>query len=83
MRIYAYLLISLDEYSLGNPAALHRGFIVSPTDDPRFVVNLTIFPDKGRSTQLRILKPDKENSRGSPELSNQNMRRIVQGVPEF
>ena len=35
-----------------------QGVIVSPTDYPRFVLNmiLTIFPDESRSTQLRISK---------------------------
>ena len=36
-----------------------------------------------RLTQLRILKPSREHSRGSPGSSNQNLRQIGSGVPEL
>ena len=40
-----------------------------------FTRTWTIFP-----TQLRILKPSYEHSRGSPELPNQSLRQIGPGV---
>ena len=44
--------------------ALPRLLIVNPTVYPHLVI--ASFPDKSRPTQLRILKPSQEHSRGSP-----------------
>ena len=55
---------------LGNPA-LPRLLIVNPAVYPRLI--LAIFSYKSRPTQLRILKPRYDHSRGSPEFPNQNL----------
>ena len=41
------------------------------------------FRYQSRSTQLRILKPSLEHSRGSSEFPNKNLRQIRQGVSEL
>ena len=39
--------------------------------------------DRFLPTQLGLSKPSQENSRGSPEFPNQNLRQIGQGVSEL
>ena len=72
-----------------------QGVIVSPTDYPRFVLNmiLTIFPDESRSTQLRISKLKKCLFLNTflyyitfpwvSEFPNQNLGQIGPGVLEL
>ena len=42
-----------------------------------------VLSDKSRPNQLRILKPSKQQFRGSAEYPNQNVRQIFQGVQKL
>ena len=72
--LYIYLFIF---YYIGNPA-LPRVLILTPAVYPCLVVNYNFRP-----TQLRISKPRKEHSRGSPEFPNQNVNQIGEDVPDL
>ena len=68
----------------GNPR-LPRLLIDTPARYPQFVdfTGKLNFWNKSRSTQLRISKPSKEHSCGSPKFPNQNFRQIGEGVSEL
>ena len=47
------------------------------------IVAPTVYPNLVLNYELRISKPSWEQSHGSSELSNQNLRQIGPGVPEL